>query len=306
MEASTNMATEKKSAAEIAAELSAVQSPKPEVCETPAKGVCSKSNGKFTISAFGVMNFPVAGFKAADSDKVETKMYHSLACVNTLKQGYKCNGCGEEIQNALTTAVRGVLIGDKIITVTKEEMEKAKPASDKILKITGFVPAESINPIFYESTDYIAPEKGFEKPFLTFAQGLGQTDRVALGTIVGRGHQYTVAIRPYGANGMVMSYLFADYEVRDCGKWKSVATNPAEVELVKQLMTETELAKDTFTAAEYDPYLANVRSIIEKKLNGETVDACYTEKAEPKQSTDDMLSLLQATLNQQKAAKAGK
>ena len=94
--------------------------------------------------------------------------------------------------------------------------------------------------------------------------------------------------------------------MRECGKWKSVATNPAEVELLKKLMSETELAKDVFTPAEYDPYLANIRGVIEKKVNGVAVDACYTDEAEPKSSTDDMLSLLQATLNQHQAAKAGK
>ena len=281
--------------------------PIPEVCQTPAKGVVSRSTGKFMIQAFGVMNIPAASFKATDSDKLDTHMYHSATCISRLNQKYTCQGCNQDVPNAKTTAVTGVEIGDKVILLTQEEMDKAKPASDKVLKITGFVPEDSINVIYYESTEYLAAEKGGEKPFATFQKGLAQTGRAAIGTIVSRGHQYTVAVRPYGANGLVMSYLFADYEVRECGKWKPVETNQVEVELVKKLMTETELAKDAFTPAEYDSYLANMRKVIEKKLNGETVEACYTGEA-PTQGTDDMIAALQATLDgmKGKAAKAGK
>jgi DNA end-binding protein Ku len=298
----------KRKAADVAEDLKGAQAAsKPKACQTPAKGVVSRSNNNFMIQAFGVMNIPAKSYKATDTDKLETKMYHSADCVHTLKQGYTCTGCNEEVQNALTTAVRGVEMGDKVVLVSKEEMESAKPASDKVLKITSFVPEESINVIYYESSEFIAADKGGEKAFATFQQGLATTGRVAIGTIVSRGHQYTVAIRPYGQHGLVMSYLFADYEVRECGKWSSVQTNPAEVELVKQLMTETELAKDAFTPAEYDPYLANMRSMIEKKMNGETVTACDVEE-EPKEATNDLLAALQATLNQaakKKAAKAG-
>jgi DNA end-binding protein Ku len=249
------------------------------------------------------MLIPAKGYKATDTDKIEANMYHSADCMSRLQQKYTCIGCGTEVPNALSTAVRGYTVGDKIVTISKAELEAQAPANDKVLKITGFVPADSVDVTYYESSEYLAADKGGEKAFATFQQGLAESNRVAIGTLVSRNHQYTVAIRPKGQHGLVMSYLFAEYEVRDCGKWQAVPTNREEVELVKQLMTETELAQDKFEAAAYDPYLANVRKLIGDKAKGCTVSTPDVE-ATPKAGTDDIMDALKAMLEQQKAKKA--
>src|SRR5271168_2444324 len=242
----------KKSAADVAADLKNAQEGS-SVLGEPSKGVVSRSTAKFIIQAFGVLNIPAASYKATDSDKIETHMYHNAVCAaakKRLKQKYECE-CGTKVENAKTNSVKGVEVGDKIVLLTQAELDAQKPINDKVLKITSFVPADSINPIYYESSEYLAADKGGEKGFATLQAGLAQTGRIAIGTFVSRGHQYTVAIRAYGQYGLVMSYLFAEYEVRDCGKWKPVATVQAEVALCETLMTETELAKDIFTAAAY-------------------------------------------------------
>lgn len=297
----------KKSAAEVAADLKDVQDGGTSVLGEPSKGHCSRSSAKFIIQAFGVMNIPAASYKATDNDKIDSHMYHNATCAaegKRLKQEYNCE-CGTKVENAKTNSVKGVEVNGKVVILTQAEIDAQKPISDKVLKITGFVPQDAIDVIYYESTDYLAADKGGEKGFATLQAGLAQTGRVAIGTFVSRGHQYSVAIRPQGQHGLVMSYLFAEYEVRECGKWKPVAVNPAEVELVKQLMTETELAKDKFEAAAYDPYLRNTRNLIAKKAAGATVDPVVCEDA-PAGSTDDLLNSLQAMLNQKKAAAAGK
>jgi|SRR5271166_719083 len=310
------MAT-KKSAAAVAEELKNEQAkteststPKASALDTPEKEGLGKAS-RYMIQAFGVMNIPVAAYKACETDKLDTHMYHSADCVNRLKQKYTCEGCQAEVsQNA---AAKGVEVGEDVIIVTKDEIANAKPASEKTIKITGFVPENAINIIFYESTEYLTSDdkaKTSNKPFATLQKALKNQKRVALGTVVSRGHQYTVAIRPdfENVNGLVMSYLFADYEVRSCDRWKPADTNPAEVALVEKLITETELALDTFEPAQYDVYLKNVREVIRKKSNGETVEACGTEEEVTATGTDGLLDLLKATLDQTKAkgAKAGK
>jgi DNA end-binding protein Ku len=303
LEGISHMAT--KSAAEVAAELKDAQDGGASVLSEPAKGHCSRSSAKFIIQAFGVMNIPAASYKATDADKIESHMYHNAKCASEkkrLKQEYKCE-CGEKVENAKTNSVKGVEVGDKIVLLTQAELDAQKPINDKVLKITSFVPAESINPIYYESSEYLAADKGGEKGFATLQQALANKDRVAIGTFVSRGHQYSVAIRAYGQYGLVMSYLFAEYEVRECGKWKPVATVQAEVALCETLMTETELAKDTFTAAAYDPFLRNCRNLIAKKAAGETVNPVECEAA-PAGGTDDLFNALNEMLNQQKAKAA--
>lgn len=299
----------KKKAADVAADLKNEQAKETKstapALETPAKEGLGKAS-RYMLQAFGVMNIPVAAYKATEADKLDTHMYHSPECINNLKQSYHCSGCGVKVENAQNTAAKGVEVGDQVIFVTKEEIEKAKPASDKVIKITGFVPENKIDIIFYESTEYLTADdkaKTTNKPFATLQQALVNKKRVAIGTLVSRGHEYTVAIRPDFKNpdGLVMSYLYADYEVRTCTKWAPAVTNPAEVALVEQLMTETELAHDEFTPAKYDTYLANIREVIKKKAAGETTTAYATEEKCEATGTDGLLDLLKATLNQQKA-----
>ena len=315
------MAKAKKSAADVAADLknTVAQDSTPEVCQTPAKQHAVKATWKGYLSAFGVVMIPVATYKATDTDTIERHMYHGFVpvegepdkmfeCCGSLKQGaMSCTACGAEVSKS--NAAKGVKVGDKIVYITDAEMKSAQPTSDKILQITEFVPADAVDVTYYESSEYLAADKTGEKAFATFQQGLYETGRVAIGTFVSRGHQYTVAIRPKGQHGLVMSYLFAEYEVRDCGKWNAVETNPAEVELVKQLMTETELAKDAFTPAPYDPCFAAVRKLIAAKIAGET-PSTPTQEAEPKAAVDDLLAKLQASVKNAKpkvkSAAAGK
>lgn len=298
----------KKSAADVAADLKSTidaANSTPEILRTPEKKNASKSVWKGYISAFGVMLIPAAAYKATDEDKIERHMYHSAECLNPLSQGkMNCSGCGASGVDK-SAAVKGVEINGKIVLLTDEEMESQKPASDKVLKITEFVPVDAVDPTYYASSEYLAAGEGGEKAFATFQQALASKNRVAIGTFVSKGHQYTVAIRAKGQYGLVMSYLYAEHEVRNCGKWKSVATNPDEVALCEQLMTETEYAKDAFTAAAYDPFIAKTRKMIADKANG-TAAAAPTVCDEPKQGTDDLLSSLKLMLEQQKskAAKA--
>jgi len=298
----------KKSSSDVAADLKSAMGSAADaktILDTPDKKTASRSTWKGYISAFGVMLIPAATLKATDVDAIETHMYHSAACPNRLVQKYTCSCCDTEVPNARTNALKGVEVGDKVITLTQAELDAQKPTSDKILKVTEFVPADAIDVTYYESSEYIAADKGGEKAFATFQQALAQTGRIAIGTFVSRGHQYTVALRPKGQYCIVMSYLFAEYEVRNCGKWTPVVVNPAEVDLVKQLMTETELAKEVFTPAAYDPYLSGVRKMIAAKANG--TEVCTPAADEAPKATDDLLAALKATLEQQKAkaAKAG-
>lgn len=277
---------------------------------TPEKGVTAKAVWTGYLSAFGLMTIPVKSYKAADTDKIERNMYHSATCVNKLKyQSMICSGCNAEV--AKGQEVYGVTVEGKVILVSDDEMNAQKPANEESLNVLEFVPVESINVIYYESSEYLAcgdTTTQLQEVFANFRDGLKLSGRVAIGRIVSRGHEYYVAIRPY-SNGLVMSYLFAEYEVRECTKWTAVASNPSHAQTFAQLMSESEdYSKDVFTPASYDSYLKNVRNMIAKKAAGETVE-CPKPQEAPKAATD-LMAALQATLNQAKkkaaAARAGK
>src|SRR5208283_2605160 len=159
------MAKSKKAAdvaADLASAMGTASADSTPIMNAPEKKTASRSTWKGMISAFGVMVFPVATYKATDSDSIETHMYHSAACMNRLEQKYVCKGCNIEVPNAKTNAVKGVEVGDKVVVLTQADLDAQKPSNDKVLKITEFVPADAIDVTYYESSEYLAADKGGE------------------------------------------------------------------------------------------------------------------------------------------------
>jgi DNA end-binding protein Ku len=247
----------------------------------------------------------VKAYKATDIDGIERNMYHSTDCVNRLKyQDMVCSGCGATVPDARKNALYGVTVDGKIVFVTDDEMKAQQPSKDGAISITEFVPAESVEPIYYESTEYLACGEAtpqLQEAYANFREGLMLSGRIAIGRVVSRGHEYTVAIRPHG-NAMLMSYLFAEYEIRNCDKFSATAANPTYAQVFAGLMSESDFAKDKFTPADYDSCLKNQRAMIAKKAAGQTVEC--PKPQEQSATAEDVLSALKAMLEVSKKAKA--
>jgi DNA end-binding protein Ku len=317
-----------------AAEPKAPKAAKPNpVVTTPEKQTTKTSTWKGTLS-IGLITFPVKSYKAASSDKIERNMYHGMRavlvdgkpvlvdeivdgkptgnkvpkteiCMGRLKQSaMKCEACNVEVPRGQESY--GVTVDDRTFLISDEEMDAQKPAKDDLLSVTEFVSADSIEPIYYESTEYLcsnAESVQLQVAYASFRDGLKVNNRIAIGRLVSRGHEYYVAIRPH-FNGLVMSFLFAEYEIRNCDKNITVDSNPAYVKMFDELMNESDYAKDKFTAAPYDSYLKNVRSMIVKKVAGETPES--PKQAGVPAAVPDMVASLQAMLTAAKKAKAAR
>jgi DNA end-binding protein Ku len=272
----------------------------------PEKKVTHTSTFKGFLTAFGLVTIPVAAYKAADADKIEKNMYHSAECMSRLKYAaMKCTGCNEEVPKG--EEVYGVTVDGITFLVTDDEMKAQQALKDGVLLVTEYVPTESIDPIYYDCTEYlccgdIAPQ--IQAVYANFRDGLMLSGRVAIGRIVNRGNEYYVAIRPRG-NGLVMSYLYSEYEIRTCDKVVTVPSNPDDSQTFASLMSDSDHgAKDTFSPAPYNSYLKNVRAMIAKKAAGGKSEP--QKQAESPAPVADMMAALKASLKQSKAAKAGK
>lgn len=315
------MATAKKAkTAELKdAEAKLVEAMKPTLNLTPVRQESKTSTMTGTMTAFGLVTIPVKTFKATDADSVSFSQVHQCAgpkdqkgdpikdnsgkeipgSVSQLKQGkMSCSACANTVES--TDILKGFKVGDKFITVTKAEIEAQKPASDKTMNLTEFVDVNDIDPIFYESTEFVAPDAGGEKPFSLLVKAMHATGKVAKGTRVKGGREQTFIARPYGPFGMAFSYLLAEYEVRKFAKWVDVPVSAQELDLGAALI-ERYSAK--FTPAKEDGYLANVRRMLEAKVAGTDVTT-PTVTAGPK-ATVDLMAALTASLAAI-PAKAGK
>src|SRR6266481_1070191 len=163
---------------------------------------------------------------------------------------------------------------DQYVRFTDEELKALEGEASKVIDIAEFVPLATVDPIFFEKTYYLGPDKGGEKPYRLLADAMAKSDKVALATFVMRGKESLVLVRPAQDGLMLHTMYFAD-EVRDFGeieKGKSVKLRDGELELAERLIGE--LSHDEFKPEQYqDEYRNRVLEVVNSKVEGKEITA---------------------------------
>src|SRR3989304_2899788 len=167
-----------------------------------------------TIS-FGLVSIPIKLYTAASSGGVSFNLLHAK-CGNRIKQQTFCPVCNEGVDRA--GLVRGYeFTKDQYVRVTEEELKSLEGEASKIIDIAEFVPLPTVDPIYFEKTYYLGPDKGGEKAYRLLADAMANTDKVALAKFVMRGKENLVLIRP-AQNGLMLHTMYFADEVRDFGE----------------------------------------------------------------------------------------
>jgi DNA end-binding protein Ku len=183
-------------------------------------------------------------------------------------------------------------------------LEKLEASESASLEILQFVPLTSVDPIYFEDTYFLGPQKGGEKAYHLLAQAMEQTQRVALAKFVWRGKENLYLVRP-SQGGLILHRMYYADEVRDfteISKGQGTVTEQ-EMKLATQLIetiSQPEFKPNTF----HDEYRQRVLDMIEQKAEGKEVT--IQPKAKPAPVLDLMQklreSLQQAGTKPQKPA----
>ena len=251
--------------------------------------------------SFGLVNVPVGLYPATQDKAIH---FNQLEEGTSDRIRYKKvnERTGKEVEN--DQIVKGYdLGGGEYVILTDEELEAAEPERSRLIDITDFVDQDDIDPIYYRTTYYLAPEgEAGEKAYALLRQAIRDSNKTAIGTIVMRNKEYPVAIRP-DDNVLNLETMYFSDEIRSPGKElpelpSSKQLTNREVTMAQQLIESMESEWDP--SRYVDTHREKVEELIEAKRQG---DEIVVRVAEPEATkVVDLMDVLSASI---KSVKAG-
>jgi DNA end-binding protein Ku len=248
-----------------------------------------------TIS-FGLVSIPVKLYSATEaSSAISFNLLHAK-CGSRVKQQYYCPRDNEPVSRA--DMVKGYeLAKDQYVTFTPEELKALEESATQMIDIAQFVPASSIDPVYFDKAYYLGPEKGGEKAYQLLASAMRASGRTALARYAARGKQYLVMVRPTTEEpgGLVMQQLLYADEVRSFSEvpLAGAEVREAELKLARQLIDQ--ITVETFEPTLYhDDVRERIQADIKRKMEGQDI-ATSVPAAEPARIID-LMEALKASL----------
>ena len=183
---------------------------------------------------------------------------------------------------------------NQFVIFDKEELEAAKPESDRRIRIDKFVDFFSVDPVYFYSTYVLLPDKSGEA-YALLLQSLEKLGKAGAGRITLRTKEYPALIHAY-KGAIVLTTLRYSYDVVDPSRFEELnelkEPQKTEFEMAKKIITDL---SGEFNITEYrDNYRLKVEELLKKKLKGETI---VVEKP-PKEEVKGLMAALQETLKQ--------
>lgn len=217
---------------------------------------------------FGLVSFPVKLFTAARADGISFNQLHKTDN-SRIKQVIYCQAEDKPIPRS--EIVKGYEYEkDRYVVVDDEEIKKMAPATAKIMEILEFVKASEVDPIYLESSFYMAPDQAGEKPYALLYDTLKRTGYVGVAKIAMHNREHIAIFRP-GASGLLMHTMYFAHEVRKVEEFRTDTSLVKEQE-VKLAETLVASLAAPFEPQKYsDTYRDNLQKLIEAKINGQEV-----------------------------------
>ncbi|HET6272735.1 MAG TPA: Ku protein [Bacteroidota bacterium] len=240
---------------------------------------------------FSLVTIPVRIYNAVDTDQKIS--FNQLHKDDHGPVGYdkRCKKCNKVITSE--DIVKGYPYEpEHYVIVEKEDLEKIRLKSTKIIEIEGFIDAKEVHPTLYEAPYYAGPDGPVAvKAFSLLAAGLKETGKMGIGKVVLRDREDVVMIAPQ-ENGIVFYKLRSPKEVRNISEVPQLdgkSIDKGQLKLARNLIESmtTSLKKMDLT----DKYHDALREMIEAKIEGKEI---VTVEEEEKPVVDIMTALKQS------------
>ena len=251
--------------------------------------------------SFGLVNIPIRLHSAVSRKSVHFNQIDTRTGARI--QYRKVSAAdGEEVPSEQIAKGYQLSSGEYVL-VGDDELGALDPEASRSIDIEQFVDLDEIDPIYYDSAYYVAPDKAAKKPYALLTRAMEEQNKVAIARFVMRSKQYLAAIRPQDGVLVMSTMVYAD-EVNDPAELvgEDVIDEDVSERELKMASQLVESLTEPFEPERFeDSYRNQVLDLIDRKAAGEEIVAAPTPVAEDK--VVDLMAALEASVRDAKKAR---
>lgn len=248
---------------------------------------------------FGLVSFPIRLFSAARSETISFNLLHKEDH-SRIKQVTFCQAEDKPVPR--TDLVKGYEYEkDHYVVIDEEDIKKVAPKTARVMEILEFVKSDQVDPVYLESSYYVAPDEGGEKPYALLFQALKESEYYAVAKVAMHNREHIIILRP-GSKGILSHTMYFQDEIRQVEEFRTDTSLVKDKELAMAKMLISSLEADFEPQKYHDEYRLNLQRMIEAKIEGKKVVAAPTEHVAP--VIDIMEALKRSLAEKRKPAQA--
>ncbi len=217
---------------------------------------------------FGLVSLPIRLFSAARAESVSFNLLHK-ADNSRIKQVTFCQAEDKAVPRS--DLVKGYEYEkDHYVVIEDDDIKKVAPKTAKVMEILEFVETKDVDPVYLESSYYMAPDGGGEKAYALLFEALRKSGYSGVAKIAMHNREHIVILRP-GQRGILLHTMYFTNEIRQVDEFRTDLDLVKEKELALA-NTLIEALASKFEPEKYkDTYRDNLLAMIETKIQGQKV-----------------------------------
>lgn len=250
--------------------------------------------------AFGLVNVPVRVYAATEERDVRFHQVHAQDG-GRISMVRRCQVCGEQVDYKDLAKAYETTDG-RTVVMSDADFDDLPVLGSQELEVVEFVPNEQIDPVLYDRSYYLEPDKSALKPYVLLREALGRTDRTAVLKVALRKRTQLAALRVRDDVLLLQTMRWPD-EVR--AATFDVLDGEVNVKAAESSMADLlveALSKDFDPAAFTDEYRAALLEVIEAKVaGGEASAPAQAPGGGGDAAVLDLMTALRASVERSKA-----
>lgn len=248
---------------------------------------------------FSLVTIPIRVYNAVDTAEAISFNQIHRECNGRIGYDKRCKKCNNQVEN--DEILKGFHYEpDQYVVFEKDDLDKLKLKSTKVIDIEGFVDASEVDATLYDSPYYAGPDGDVAaKTYALLSAALRDSGKLGVGKVVLRDREDVVMVAPKG-DGIVLYKMRYPKEIRkidDVPLVEKHKANKDELKLAKSLIDSMATTFDKMTLE--NKYNDAVREMVQAKIAGKEIVAI--EEIEPE--VVDIMTALKQSIEQAKGKK---